>query len=260
VTDTSEHEGRSAPHEPTVSEESAPGRTVNPRTIGVLGGTFNPPHRGHLELARQAMGELDLDRVLLMPAHSAPHKGDEGDPGPERRLEMCRLAAEDEAGIEACGLEIERGGPSYTVDTLRTINASHPETELTFIVGADMALTLPDWREPEALVGLAKLAVAGRDDGRREDVLRELAPLAAETAFLEMPVVDISSSQVRERVHAGESIAGLVEPAVAEYIAAHGLYRARAATEARPAATHEAPGTKEPEPKAPGIKARAATK
>jgi nicotinate-nucleotide adenylyltransferase len=233
VTDTSEHEGRPAPHEPTVSEESAPapGRTVN--QMGVLGGTFNPPHRGHLELARHAKSELGLERVLLMPAHSAPHKGDEGDPGPERRLEMCRLAAAGAAGIEACGLEIERGGPSYTVDTLRAIHKSHPETELTFIVGADMALTLPRWREPEALVGLAKLAVAGREDGRREDVLRELAPLAAATTFLEMPPVEVSSSQVRERVHAGESIAGLVEPAVAEYIAEHGLYNASVGAEAK---------------------------
>jgi len=171
-----------------------------------------------------------LERVVLMPANSAPHKGDEGDPGPRRRLEMCRLAVGEEVGLQVCGLEIERGGRSYTVDTLRAIHKSHPDTELTFIVGADMALTLPSWREPQALVELASLGVAEREDGRHEDVLRALAPLGAEISFLGMPMVDVSSSMVRERVHDGEPIEGLVEPAVARYIAEHGLYRAAAGT------------------------------
>jgi nicotinate-nucleotide adenylyltransferase len=198
--------------------------------VGILGGTFNPPHRGHLALARHAKFELGLGRVVLMPAYSAPHKGDEEDPGPQQRLAMCLLAAAAEPGLEVCGLEIERGGPSYTVDTLRAINDSHPNSELTFIVGADMALTLPRWREPDALVGLARFAVAEREQGAREDVLRVLAPLEAEVVFLDMPAVDISSSLLRERVREGGPIEGLVEPAVARYIAEHGLYRAAAAT------------------------------
>ena len=168
-----------------------------------------------------------------MPAYSAPHKGDDQDPGPKRRLAMCRLAVAGESGLEVCGLEIERGGPSYTVDTLRAIDESHPDSELTFIVGADMALRLPRWREPQALVGLASLAVAEREDGRREDVLGALAPLGAKVTFLGMPPVDISSSTVRERVHDGEPIEGLLEPAVARYIAEHGLYRAAAGTGAQ---------------------------
>jgi nicotinate-nucleotide adenylyltransferase len=206
---------------------------VGARSIGILGGTFNPPHRGHLALASHAQAELGLELVLLMPAHSAPHKGDEEDPGPQRRLEMCRLAVEDdkEPGLEACALEVERGGPSYTVDTLRAIRQSDPEAELTFIVGADMARTLPAWREPRALVEFAGLAVAEREDAGREDVLRALAPLSADVAFLKMPLVEISSSIVRERVKVGEPIEGLVAPAVAEYIAAHGLYRATSAAE-----------------------------
>jgi nicotinate-nucleotide adenylyltransferase len=214
-----------------VSEESvpAPWRTVNPHTIGILGGTFNPPHHGHLALAKHAQAELGLERVLLMPAHSAPHKGEEADPGPERRLEMCRLAVGGEVGLEACGLEVERGGPSYTVDTLRAIKQSDPEAELTFIVGADMARTLPAWREPRALVELARLAVAEREDAGRGEVLRALAPLGARVRFLEMGMLEVSSSMVRERVRDGEPIEGLVAPAVAEYIAAHGLYGATVA-------------------------------
>jgi nicotinate-nucleotide adenylyltransferase len=202
---------------------------VGARSIGVLGGTFNPPHRGHLALASHAQAELGLERLLLMPAYSAPHKGDEGDPGPELRLEMCRLAVDGEVGLEACALEIERGGPSYTVDTLRAIKQSDPEAELTFIVGADMARTLPAWREPRALVELAGLAIAEREDTGREEVLRAMAPLGARMTFLAMPMLGVSSSQVRERVKAGEPIEGLVAPAVAEYIAAHALYRGASA-------------------------------
>jgi nicotinate-nucleotide adenylyltransferase len=204
--------------------------------IGILGGTFNPPHRGHLALASHARAELGLERVVLMPANSAPHKADDGDPGPERRLEMCRLAVGEDSGLQVCGLEIERGGWSYTVDTLRAIHEGHPDTELTFIVGADMARTLPLWREPRALVELANLAVAEREDERREEVLAALAPLRARMTFLDMPMVEVSSSMVRERVHDGERIEGLVEPTVAAYITEHGLYRPMSATEANASA------------------------
>lgn len=181
-------------------------------------------------MAGHAKSELDLDRVVLMPAYSAPHKGDEEDPGPEQRLAMCRLAVGGEPGLEVCGLEIERGGPSYTVDTLRAIDESHRDSELTFIVGGDMALTLPTWREPQALVDLARLAVAEREDGARGDVTLALAPLQADVVFLDMPKLEISSSLVRGRVRDGESIEELVEPEVARYIAEHGLYRAEPGT------------------------------
>ena len=174
-----------------------------------------------------------MDRVLLMPAHSAPHKDQQGDPGPERRLEMCRLAVGEEVGLQVCGLEIERGGLSYTVDTLRAIHERYPQAKLTFIVGADMASTLPGWREPEALVELAGLAVAEREDAGREDVLRALASLRAKVAFLGMGTIEVSSSLVRERVAAGKPVGELVAPAVAEYIAEHRLYGARMATAAQ---------------------------
>jgi nicotinate-nucleotide adenylyltransferase len=208
--------------------------------IGILGGTFNPPHLGHLALARHALEELGFERVVLMPAHGAPHKPAVDDPGPAHRLQMCRLAVGDEAGLAVCELEIERGGPSYTVDTLRAIHASYPDAQLTFIVGADTARTLPVWREPGELLALADLAVAARvgSTGRRE-VLDILAPLtstdgraaatergAGGVRFLEMPVIEISSSLVREHVARGEPIEELVGPTVAAYIAEHDLYRA----------------------------------
>ena len=125
-----------------------------------------------------------------MPAYSAPHKADEEDPGPQRRLAMCQLAVGGEPGLEVCALEIERGGPSYTVDSLRAIDESHPDSELTFIVGADMALTLPTWRDPHALVGLARLAVAEREHGDAGGRHAVLVPLQAERRILDMPTVE----------------------------------------------------------------------
>ncbi len=209
--------------------------------VGILGGTFNPPHVGHVALARCALRELRVERVVLMPAREAPHKPAGEDPGPEQRLRMCRLAVAGVAGLTACALEVERAGPSYTVDTLRAMHASHEDTELTFVVGADAARTLPSWREPGELLKLAALAVAEREGAGRDDVLRAVSAARSASAsaaagspeemgetdvsFLEMGSVPVSSSLVRERVARGEPVEELVGEAVAEYIAEHGLYR-----------------------------------
>jgi nicotinate-nucleotide adenylyltransferase len=199
------------------------------RALGILGGTFNPPHLGHVAIARHALSELGLTRVALMPAGTPPHKPIAHDPGAKRRLEMCRLLLDDVDGVSVCALELERGGPSYTVDTLRAIHASHPEAELTFIVGADIASTLPAWHEPARLLELAELAVAARPGSDRDGVLGALAPLGehARVRFLDAPLLDASSSSVRERAARGEPIEQLVGARVAGYIAEQGLYGAR---------------------------------
>jgi nicotinate-nucleotide adenylyltransferase len=173
---------------------------------------------------------LHLERVVLMPASRAPQKASEPDPGPQHRLHMCELLVRDTAGVSACGLEIERGGASYTVDTLTAIHASHPDTELTLIVGADTASTIERWREPARLLELAQLAIAARAGTRREDVNATLehAEGGARVTFLDMPVIEVSSSAVRERARRGEPIAELVGEDVAQYIEAHHLYRDRA--------------------------------
>jgi nicotinate-nucleotide adenylyltransferase len=196
------------------------------RRLGVLGGMFNPPHVGHLALARAAVSELGLERVLLTPVLIPPHKPARWDPGAEHRLSMCRLAAGEDSHLGVCTLELERPGPSYTVDTLRSIHASDPDAELTLIVGADMARTLTSWREPREILKLARLAVAEREDTSRRDVLDALAPLDGEgrTEFVEMPRLDVSSSLVRKRLTAGEPIDELVGAEVAGYIAEHELY------------------------------------
>ncbi len=207
------------------------------RSLGILGGTFNPPHLGHVEVARHARDELGLQLVLLMPALIAPHKSSEEDPGGEHRLRMCRLAVEEAAGISVCALEVERGGPSYTVDTLKAIRSRHPNAGLTFIAGADTAGTLPEWREPGRLLELADLAVAAREGSDRQAVLDTVAPLIAvgesvasghssvRVRFLDMPIIKTSSSTVRQRVERGQPIEELVGGAVASYIAENGLYR-----------------------------------
>ncbi|WCB94988.1 Nicotinate-nucleotide adenylyltransferase [Baekduia alba] len=201
--------------------------------MGILGGTFNPPHLAHLLAAQEALDQLGLDQVLLMPVATPPHKQVDGDPGPEARLELCRLATAGDERFAVSDLEVARGGPSYTADTLRALHATCPGAELTFIVGGDMASSLPTWREPAEVVGLARLAVAEREGARRADILERLAtiPGAVERVdFFDLPRMDISSSLVRRRVAAGRPIRYLVPDRVAEYIAQHGLYRSPVGT------------------------------
>jgi nicotinate-nucleotide adenylyltransferase len=196
--------------------------------VGILGGTFNPPHLAHLVCASEAASQLQLDRVLLTPVARAPHKEAPHDPGPETRLELCRLAVAGDERLDVCDLEVRRGGQSYTVDTLRELHARMPEDDLTFIVGGDIALGLPSWHEPEAVLRLATLAVAERSGAGRGDVaerLRTSFPDAAPPVFFDMPRLDISSSQIRRHVAEGRSIRYLVPDPVAERIARGRLYR-----------------------------------
>ena len=196
--------------------------------IGILGGSFNPPHLAHLVCASEAAAQLSLDRVLLTPVATPPHKEAEQDPGPQVRLELCRLAIAGDERLAVCDLEIQRGGPSYTVDTLRELHARTPEDDLTFIVGGDIALGLPSWHEPEAVLGLARLAVAERSGAGREEITTLLAQRFGEAAapvFFDMPRLDISSSEIRRRVAQGDPIRYLVPDDVAEHIARGRLYR-----------------------------------
>jgi nicotinate-nucleotide adenylyltransferase len=140
---------------------------------------------------------------------------------------MCELAAQAVPGVEVCSVETNRPGPSYTVDTLVLLHERAPDDELTLIVGSDMAVDLPNWRDPERILGLASLAVAARAGAEREMVRHRLAALrgAERVAFLDMQEVDVSSSLVRERVARGREIDDLVADGVAAYIQDHGLYR-----------------------------------
>jgi nicotinate-nucleotide adenylyltransferase len=196
-------------------------------SIGILGGTFNPPHVGHLLCAQEAYDRLGLDRVVLMPVHTPPHKESWGDPGPEERVALCRAAVDGDARFAVSTAETDAPGPSYTAETLRRLRGTAPGDELTFIVGGDMAASLPTWREPEEILRLARVAVAERAGATRADIAERLQPLggAGRITFFDLPRVDVSSTDVRRRVSEGRPIRWLVPDAVAERIAARGLYR-----------------------------------
>ncbi len=192
--------------------------------LGLLGGTFNPPHIGHLVCAQEASSQLELDRVLLIPVHEPPHKGIESDPGLEHRVELCRLALEE--GLDLSLVDAEVPGPSYTVDTLRRLHERCPGDDLTFLVGGDMALSLPTWREPAGILQLAELGVAEREGVRRADILDRLSGFDVQRVqFFDMPRLDISSSLIRRLVAAGRPIRHLVPEPVRQYIEREGLYR-----------------------------------
>jgi nicotinate-nucleotide adenylyltransferase len=196
--------------------------------LGLLGGTFNPPHLGHLVCAQEAYDQLGLDRVLLVPVHTPPHKEAVADPGVEARVELCELAVADDERLGVCRADADVAGRSFTVDTLRRLHERHPEHSLTFLVGGDMAHSLPAWREPEAILELAELGVAEREDVRRADIEQQLAGLRGvpeRIRFFAMPRIDISSSLVRRRVAEGRPIRYLVPDPVAAAIERNRMYR-----------------------------------
>jgi nicotinate-nucleotide adenylyltransferase len=194
--------------------------------MGILGGTFNPPHLGHLVCAQEAYREFELDRVMLIPARIPPHKPVEHEPGAEHRLELCRLAVAGDERFAVSELEVGREGPSYTVDTLQELTTQAPQTEFVLIVGGDIAAGLPQWREPERVLELATLAIAKRRGTARSsvDAALEALPGGERARFFSMPRIGVSSTMVRRRVAAGQPIRYLVPDAVSDYIAEHGLY------------------------------------
>jgi nicotinate-nucleotide adenylyltransferase len=176
--------------------------------------------------AQEAHWQLELDSVLLMPVGEAPHKQVDEDPGREARFELCRLAAESDGWLSASRREVDRDGPSYTVDTLRHMRDEAPEDELFFVMGGDAATGLGGWREPQELLRLATVAVAERESARRDQVTAAIADLAGGDGvrFFSMPTIEVSSTLVRERVGRGRPIRHLVPDAVADEIERAGLY------------------------------------
>jgi nicotinate-nucleotide adenylyltransferase len=195
--------------------------------IGVLGSAFNPPHLGHLALAQEALWQLDLGEVILVPTGTAPHKRIVDDPGRELRMAMTRLAAAEDQRFSVSSLEVDREGPSYTYETLAALAAETGDTELVFVMGADAAVGLESWKEPARVVGMASLAVARRagvSDADVEAVMRSLG-CGGRATMLEMPQFGVSSSTVRERARQGRPLRYLVPESVARLIEEKGLYR-----------------------------------
>jgi len=200
--------------------------------LGVLGGTFDPIHAGHVAVARAARRELGLDNVLVVPAATPPHKVGLAMAPAADRLAMVELAVASEYGLVASRIEIDRPGPSWTVDTLTALlddaRAAGRDVALTLVLSADAFARLPDWHDTERILGLARIAVAprpGHAPPSLDALPAHLRALAGGTVILTGPNVDVSATDIRRRVAAGLPIDGLVAPAVARYIEVHHLYR-----------------------------------
>lgn len=185
--------------------------------IGLFGGTFDPPHLGHFLAAVDAADALALDQLAWVPAARQPLKGGAPPAEETHRLAMTRLVAAGDPRFVVDALEVERGGLSFTVDTLREFRARRIGAALFLLLGADAAALLPKWRDPQAIGALAEIIVLARGG--------EELTLPAGVRTLPTRRVDISATEIRARVRSGRSIRGFVPDAVADYIAAHGLYR-----------------------------------
>lgn len=191
-----------------------------------MGGTFNPPHNGHVHAAQQAVEALHFDRLLLIPDNIPPHKVmPKGSASSEQRMEMTRRMAKLIPGAEASDLELKRGGRSFTADTLRRLTVENPGSKLYFIMGTDMLLTLDKWREPETICALAALAVIARDEKDRAAIAQKAAWLhetwQAQIEMIDCPALPVSSTQVRE----DRSVCrNMVPPEIFAYIEQQGLY------------------------------------
>lgn len=186
--------------------------------IGLFGGCFNPVHLGHIAAARAALAHLALDRVIFIPSGQPPLKGSAGLLAGPDRLAMLELALQDEPAMEASAIEIERSGPSYTVDTVRTLRSALPAgAELFFLLGGDCLARLPQWKGIEELRAAVRFAILPRGG-------EGTGPLAEELVGVPMAPMAISSTLVRARCAGGEPVDALVPPAVAAYLARHRPY------------------------------------
>lgn len=184
--------------------------------IGILGGTFNPPHTGHLILAQEVCQKLSLDKVFFIPTNIPPHK-ESRNVESDDRLNMARLATKDDKRFEVLDLEIKRGGVSYTIDTVRDLKAKLPSAEFYLIVGSDLANDFPTWRYFEGLKKSVKIVVAKR----------RAYPLKKRDRFIVLDIVQmgISSSHIRGLIKKGFSVKYLLTDSVAHYIEEHKLYK-----------------------------------
>ena len=198
-----------------------------PKRIAMFGGSFNPIHNAHINLANAFIKKLKLDRLLLIPTATPPHKSDSEMVSAEHRLNMCRLASESIKKIEVSDIEIKREGKSYTVDTLRQLKAEYPDSELFLITGADMFMTLLEWKEPQEIFSLAVICTVPRNDDDLvilEKKEKEYRAMGADTLILDLKKSSISSTKIRKHIFDDESFSKYVDPKVENYIYANYLF------------------------------------
>ncbi|MEZ4700630.1 MAG: nicotinate-nucleotide adenylyltransferase [Rhodothermales bacterium] len=189
--------------------------------VGIFGGTFNPPHFAHLILAEIIREQAELDRIRWIPTHTPPHKTAET---PARhRLAMTRLAIAGNDAFEVSEIELERGGPSYTVDTLEALQRAEPDVAFSLLIGGDSLADFMTWRRPDEIVRRAPLIVYRRPGVTASP--EAATRFADRIRYADAPAIDLSSQTIRERVQNGQSIRYLVPDSVRAYITRHGLYR-----------------------------------
>jgi len=185
--------------------------------IGILGGTFDPIHNGHLELAKAAVTSLGLDKLLLMPCYSPPHKTRKDIASAQDRLEMVKLAIKGSSDYEASDFEIKHRAVTFSIDTLKCFKKDHPKDDIFFVIGSDSYRDLTNWKNYSELPKLAKIAVAQRPT-------HEARSLDKAVLAIDMSSSEISSSEIRHRIRRGEDISGLVPKDVGEYVKKRNLY------------------------------------
>lgn len=197
--------------------------------IGILGGTFNPVHNGHIRLASSCKEEMKLDRVILIPDNTPPHKSDRELALGRHRFRMCQLASDGYDWLEVSDIELRREGKSYTFETLNSLKEIYPDDDLFLIVGADMFLTLHQWKNPLDIFSCASIIAVPRDETDTETLLGfyedKLLPMGAKATVLPHSVMTVSSTFIRENICEYEKIKELIAPAVYTYIQSNCLYR-----------------------------------
>ena len=190
--------------------------------VGIFGGTFNPPHVGHLIVAEHVRTELSLDRILFVPAFIPPHKLNDDVVSSDHRVAMLKLAIKDNPGFEISETELRRGGVSFTVDTLQGLTSQHPADEFVLLIGMDNLLEFHTWKSPARILELAKVVVMTRPGFSEKD-----NPLIGKVGvnLCSVPEIGISSTEIRKRVHEGRSIRYLVPDSVRDYLFQQNLYR-----------------------------------
>jgi len=195
--------------------------------IGILGGTFDPPHIGHLILAQHALDAIGFSQLLFVPAADPPHKQQETKSPVEHRLAMLDCAIVDNPYFAISRIDVDRPGPHYSVDMVRLLQTDYPQAELYFIMGGDSLRDLPKWHQPQVLIRLCKIAVMRRPQSTISPTMHNdtLPELAGRLTIVDAPLIDVSSTAIVARCAAGNSIRYLVPDAVLAYIKDHQLYR-----------------------------------
>lgn len=197
--------------------------------IGIFGGTFDPPHAGHKKYADEVKGQLSLDRLIVIPTATPPHKQKQTGTSSEDRLNMLKLLFSDDGRIEVSDMEIVRGGRSYTFETVTLLRGQYPDDELIFMLGSDMLLSFHTWKNPDVILEKVKICAVTRDGDIDETALGEYA----EKHFPEQKdrfiictfePIELSSTEIREKIRNGESVDGLIDGQVMEYIKEKELY------------------------------------